>query len=759
MSTVQLANFASGTGVFDATMYNGATLDSSPAVGNADLSLNAASSQYVKMTTSFTSQSTGLGNGMSVAGWFLPMGTQNIGSTLFDISGTTNAISLYYDTANTVTGFYNGTNVSSSTYPVTTNAWHFFCYTIFCNSSNNAVQTLYIDNPNAVAFSKNTGTFSQVVSNTSYLGWGYGNAGATNYTYFNGKLDDFRFYNRILTTPEISVLYNYNYSTNTITPVNSGLINTTVSYTNGVRLDLYGTFSGVSITRTPAFSGGSAIQVSAANLTSFDNLTWSYYDTTALQGITYSYSITPYVTTTYGSATAVGSVYTSTLLNGLFNTLNSGSLPIANTFNSYPQLAYWTVVNGSNPYYLCAGTNVNTYTGTLPSSVTYYLDLYTAPGTSSSLSQYVTFNYFTEKSSSSTFSGTVCFYAWPADNTYNTGCSLSVMLNGVKLLNAFTFSTGAAVPYTSFALPFTVTNNTSNLITFTVYNSSGTGSAICIAGVQVNTQASIAVRYNTVDPSMQQLYYPMDLSYGTVGKIYNYASGTGTGTSGTLNGNTTLLNTSLTPIIGNGYLYTDATTGTYLTLDSWTCPTNATTSGFSIAGWIYPLSIAGNPTVCYLSNGTNSVSITLTSTGALGFSFNNTGGNYIINNFNVSPNRWYFIAVTASGTANSIGTYNFYVNDISLGYSNTLSWPNTASSYTTNYLGGLPASPSIVGANGTLTNFNGYMDEFRVYNRTLSPPDILALWSDGFVRSNFSNLIDPSGLNLYFPLDMGTFLV
>ena len=720
MSTVQLANFASGTGVFDATMYNGAGLDSSPAVGNADLLLKSASSQYVKMSTTFTSQAAGVGNGMSVAGWFFPVGAQSVGSTIFDVSGTTTALSLFYGTTNTLTGYYNGVDVSS-TYAITPDAWHFFCYTTFCTPTNGVVQSLYVDNPSTNVAIQSTGSYTQFSSNTSYLGWGYGNANGLPYNYFNGKLDDFRLYNRSLAPPEIGVLYNYNYTTNTITPTSTGAVNTATKYINTVRLDVSGTFSGVTISRTPAFSGGS-VQVSSANLTSYDGINWSYYDSGVLQGNTYTYSLTPYVGSTNGTIVSIGSIATTALLNGFFNTLTSGSLPSANTALPTANIASWTISSGTNPYYLCAGTGNGLYTSTLPSLITYYVDLYTAAGTSSNISQIVTTpNYYISGvgTSSSNFSGTVTFYAWPVDASYNTGCSLTVSLGGVKLLNGFTFAAGTAVPYTSFSLPFTVPSSTANLLTFTVANSSTTASSICLAGVQINSQLTTAVRFSSIDPISQQLYYPMDVSYGSPGKIYNYASGVGTGTAAQFYGNATLLNTAITPIIGSGYLSTDGTAGTYFTMDPWTCPTNSASSGFSIAGWFYPLSITGNPTLCYLSNGSGSVSISLNASGAVDFSFNNTNGNFIINNFTAQKNRWYFIAMTAAGSAGSTGTYNFYVNDISLGYSNTLNWPNTGSSYTSNYLGGLPASPVVAGANGTLNNFNGYIDEFRLYNRTL----------------------------------------
>jgi hypothetical protein len=753
-----MANFANGTGTFDATMYNGASLDSSPFAGNGDLSLNSASSQYVLTTTMFSTAAPALGSGITVAGWFYPSGAQNVGSTIFDISTATISVSLFYGTTSTLSGYFNGGIVNSS-YTITTNTWHFFCYTIFCTSSYYATQTIYIDNPALVNTSQTSVNYVQVNSlGYNFIGYGTGNAGTTTYQYFNGKLDEFRLYKRVLTLPEINVLYNYNYSTNSIPSITVSPSYNPNTYFNLVQIDVSGIFSGINVVRTPAFSNNSTLTLSCASLYSSNGINWSYIDTTVLPDVAYTYKLTPYISTTLGSMVTMTTIYTTPIINGFFNTLAAGVLPINNTGSNVFTLSGWTVsTSPSNTCYLCAGNGTANstivYSGILPSLITYYLDIATVASSSTNISQYI--GIYTNTT------GTISFYAWPADGAYTTGCTLSVYLGGMTLLYNYSFTPGTAVPYVSFSLPFTMSTLGSYALTFVVNNRSASASSICIAGIQLRNPTVAGIGYKTVDPSMTQLYYPLDASFGTAGaqgQLYNYATGTEVYSTAKLYGNARIGSTNPTPIYGTGYLTLDGTAGTYVTMDTWTCPAASGSNGFSMAAWVYPTSITGNPTICYLSNGTASLSISLNTTGQIDFSFNNTAGsNYIINNFNLVPNRWYFVTVTAKYSTGN-GIYNYFINDVSLGYF-VAPWPNVTSSYTTNYLGGFPSGTTIAGNNGTLGNFTGNIEEFRVYNRTLTSQDVLSLWSSGYSTNQYSNLIDPSGLNLYFPFDQGTLLV
>ena len=762
----QLANFASGTGVFDAFLYGGAMIDSSPLAGNGDLSLNSVTSSYMKTTTAFTTFANN-GSGISFSGWFFPSGAQNVGSTIFDISAETMTISLYYNTSGTLSGLFNGV-VVNSTYVIAPNVWHFFCYTVLCTSTNLALQTIYLDNPATNITTQNTAlysAFSQSIG-TNYIGYGTGNANGTVYQYFNGKLDDFRFYNRVLTPPEINVLYNYNYGTNTIA---AGLVTVSPNYDQPqisvVQIDVSGTFSGLDISRNPAFPGTQLLSLSSANLSTTSGSLWAFYDTNVSPDTSYIYMITPRVGTVTGTMVQLNAIYTTAVTGGNFNILTNGSLPANNTTILSPALSGWNVtvpVGGTNSYNLNAGTGgagaLALYTGTLPSTVTYYVSLTEQPSTSSSLSQFI--NLYTNTS------GFITFFAWGADTTYtsapyNINTSFSVSLGGFILLNNYVFpSAGTAVPYTAFSLPFTVnTLGTYNLV-FTVLNGGASASTVCFSNVQVRSQAAAGVAYNTIDPSMLQLYYTFDSSFGT-GLLNNYASGFGV-LDASLAVNAMIVSNFPSAIIGANYLQFDGLS--YANIGKWTCPAYALGQGFSITGWVYPKSssagLANNATICSLNNGTlgGKISIYMNNlNNVLDISFGGVSDISLVA-FPLIINRWSFISITCQGITGGKGQYSYYLNDVSLN-NLQVNWPNTSAPYTSNYLGGLPSTTTIGTATGPLGNFTGCMEDFRIYNRVITPQDIFSLWSLGFSNTSYTNLIDTNGLNLYFPFEQGSILV
>ena len=757
----QLANFATGAGVFDAYLYGGAVIDSSPMAGNGDLSLNSVSSSYMKTTTTFTTSTTS-GSGISFSGSFFPAGTQNIGSTIFDISTASMAVSLYYSSANKISGLFNRT-VISSTYSITPNSWHFFCYTILCSPESLAIQTLYLDNPSVNVTSQMITPYvalNQTTSGNNYIGYGIGDVSGTVYQYFNGKLDDFRVYNRVLSPPEINVLYNYNYGTNSIAV---GSVTVQPNYNSpqfsSVEIDVSGTFSSLDISRNPAFSGTQVINVSSANLSSFNNGTlWAYTDLTVLPDTTYSYLITPRVGTVTGTMVTLSSITTTPTVGGNFNSLTTGSLPTNNTSVTSPAISGFTVSSGgTNVYSLSAGNGGGIYSGVLPSTVTYYLSLTTQPSTSSSFTQYVNISS----------AGYISFYAWGADSTYsapyNSSTTISVTLGNITLLNNFTFTTGSAVPFTAFSLPFNITTLGTYSLVITVRNNGASASTVSFGGVQVRSQAYATIAgYKAIDPSMMQLYYSFDASSGA-GYLSNYATGASV-LDASLAANAILSSSSPTiPLISSNYLLLDG--NSYAGIGSWTCPAYAVGQGFSISCWVYPTaSPTTKPaTICSLSNNSSGGKVSIymsNTTNALDVSFVGVAGDPDVNisAFPLMLNRWSFITVTCQGIAGTKGQYNYFINDVSLAY-NQSSYPNTATPYTFNYVGGVPSTTTIGTNTGPLGNFTGCIEDFRVYNRVLTNQDIFSLWSLGYTNSNYSNLIDPSGLNIYFPFDQGSALV
>lgn len=305
------ANFATLVGVYDGTLYNGATLDVSTNIGNGDLSLNAANQQYLMNSNSYTAPSATSGNGMTFTGWFYYNSAQTTGAVIFDLSSisTTDSIILTCSNTGVLTGKYNTTSFSTTATAVT-GSWNFFTYIVECSGTSVASQALYLNSsiPNSTNYS---GTYvGGSVYSRNMIGYGTG-AGLN---YFNGKIDDFRYYNRVLTQPEIMVLSTYNYKStvNPISPIlylNKDVV-TTVGAANVV-LDLSGAFSYVTVSRAvTAGSGTSAtfnVSCSAMTVSSdFKYAKWT--DTTSATGNTYSYTITPYVLSALGSSVTIAGV-------------------------------------------------------------------------------------------------------------------------------------------------------------------------------------------------------------------------------------------------------------------------------------------------------------------------------------------------------------------------------------------------------------------------------------------------------------------
>ena len=302
MST-QIANFASCLGKYDGSMLYGAgtTFDPSAiAIGNSDLSLNSG---YLLNPNPFTTPAISAGNntGFSVTGWFNPSGAQASNYTpVFDMSGAsataTNHITLCVS-GNSVTpvlvaNFINQAQVYVPAGSVNANAWNFFGYTVCCSGGTQLVQNLTV---NGTTTSVTGGTYSALTVANTYVGYGvtlYNN-------YFNGKVDDFRYYARILCPMEMRVLYGYAYGKSSgmigtnITPMLGTVIIGTNQATIPITFSTTGTFSYVQVSRT---SGGMTLAfiVNASQLVqSGSNYVWT--DTTVLQGANYTYVVTPYI--------------------------------------------------------------------------------------------------------------------------------------------------------------------------------------------------------------------------------------------------------------------------------------------------------------------------------------------------------------------------------------------------------------------------------------------------------------------------------
>ena len=204
-----LANWVSGSRSFDATLYNGASVSVADyKVGNSSLYLNSASSQYVQ-TPNYTPGS----NGLTISTWYRSNGSGNWGR-IFDF-GNGSASDNFLMSPNA----YNGSNYGNLGFSVfagsignnfyisdinyNDNVWRHVTWTLTYASpgSSSSTWNIYL---NGVLKATTTNYYPSpsVTRTLSYIGksnWADG--------YYNGYIDDFRIYNRVLSSSEVSSLF------------------------------------------------------------------------------------------------------------------------------------------------------------------------------------------------------------------------------------------------------------------------------------------------------------------------------------------------------------------------------------------------------------------------------------------------------------------------------------------------------------------------------------------------------------------------
>lgn len=207
VSGTGIYNYASGYNTLfpDASLNAGAQISTTnPFIGTGSVSLLSASSQYVTVAPLTVPVAT-TGAGVTFSGWFNASGTQPPFATLFNMSGSGGKISLFYNGNNSWLDFSanGGVEYIASSNPVLMNNWNYFAYTILYNGTN-ATHSYYLNNKLLTTL---TGAYPSTVSYTNNtLGYGAGLG------YFNGFMDDFRVYTRVLSVQEIGGLWNFGVS-------------------------------------------------------------------------------------------------------------------------------------------------------------------------------------------------------------------------------------------------------------------------------------------------------------------------------------------------------------------------------------------------------------------------------------------------------------------------------------------------------------------------------------------------------------------
>ena len=322
--SASIANFASCLGKYDATLSGSAVMDISGTIGNSDLSMNTG---YLTNTTGFVMPSASNGNGITFTGWFNPNGAEASNFTpIFDIScSATQSITLCVS-GNSLTpalvGNYNGNQVYQAT-GITANAWNFFAYTICCSGATQLVQKLYVNNNTT---SITAGTYTALTFLSSTIGYGTGVFGQ----YFNGKIDDFRYYGRCISPMEVRVLNSYSYGKSTIStlvPSVSGItMSIASSTTNLFTIPNTGTYSYIEMKRLGSNGSAYSVNISPASMTPSGN-NYLYTDTVTAS-VGYVYAVTPYILGTPGTMTTLSPPPTAMTITGTYLTATTFSLVI-----------------------------------------------------------------------------------------------------------------------------------------------------------------------------------------------------------------------------------------------------------------------------------------------------------------------------------------------------------------------------------------------------------------------------------------------
>lgn len=196
-------------------------------------------------------------------------------------------------------GNYNGYQVYQPT-GISANTWNFFAYTVCCSGGTQLVQNLYVNN-NTVSVTG--GTYAPLTVTNSILGYGAGIFAQ----YFNGKIDDFRYYGRCITPMEVRVLNSYSYGKSTVStlvPSVSGISMSIASSTSNLfTIPNTGTYSYIQLKRMGSDGSAYSVNISPASLTPSGN-NYLYTDTVTAS-VGYVYAVTPYILGTPGATTTL----------------------------------------------------------------------------------------------------------------------------------------------------------------------------------------------------------------------------------------------------------------------------------------------------------------------------------------------------------------------------------------------------------------------------------------------------------------------
>jgi hypothetical protein len=337
-------------------------------------------------------------------------------------------------------------------------------------------------------------------------------------------------------------------------------------------------------------------------------------------------------------------------------------------------------------------------------------------------------------------------YLWLGDNAlsgYTTANSLvnSNYNGGIDVSGSMTLVAGQYYPIRIqfgdggggefIRCRFTLPNGTA------VYE--GTGYFYCQA--YPSNQLYTKTVSNTISNTNLSAYFPFELSDQNGTTLLNNATNA---YEATLYGGATVSNADYK--VGGSSLYLNSASSQYVQTANFT----PTTNGLTFSFWYRSNANPSWGRIFDFGNGANVDNILCSPNGdnlnKLGFRCNyksdpNTNNFYLTDISSYNDNVWRHVVWTltyaAAGSATSV--WNIYINGIYKA-TNTHYYPETAITRTQCYLGK---------SNWADPYYNGYIDDFRIYNRVLSSSEIHNIYNSRL----FINSVSNNQLIMYYPFE------
>jgi len=212
VSSLNVANYASGYPIFDASLSATGLVNSIDYVVDNSAFNNTASGNVKSNNSVLSAGSWPTTNGLSVAFWVKSNSSGENGRIMDFGNGAASPTYAFFispniqDICNNNVFTYAVRKAGVSTnysinYAMNNNLWHHVCISLTYDTSVNSIHNVYIDGS---LYYTGTGLYPTTTTYTnSYLGKSNWTADPS----FNGSVDDFRLYNRILSATEVLSLY------------------------------------------------------------------------------------------------------------------------------------------------------------------------------------------------------------------------------------------------------------------------------------------------------------------------------------------------------------------------------------------------------------------------------------------------------------------------------------------------------------------------------------------------------------------------